>query len=378
MRTVTWGLHPAIAVAAIAVAATAVFCALDGAWALDVDATMSKAEARLDTGDFDGALRAADAVVTAAGSNPEAYHCRFRVYLARAQDEDALADINRAIELAPANAKYLAARGELHLARHKQDAALKDLDAAIDADDAYAPAYRLRAQLYVAQRRPELALGDAMKAVDLLPDDAAAYVVRGDAFSMTKEYAKACTDYVKATKLGPECAETWRALAVHKLRMGKEPRRAIDTLDRAIALEPLDASSRLLRAKARLAARDESLIPLALEDLAEAIRLDPDNCEAYLTRAVIERQREEYASALADLRRALALEPKHPACRQLWDTIHKQDSERLISEAETFLNKGKYDEAAARVEKTLEIDPTSEAFQEALQIIEAQRKRRSR
>jgi len=372
MRTRTWVVRSASVVAVMAV-----FCGLDGAWALDVDATISKAEALLDAGDSDGALRAADAAVAAAESNPQAYRCRFRVYLARAQDEDALADITRAIELAPANANYLAARGELHLARHEYDAALKDLDAAIEADDANALTYRLRAELYVAQKRPELALGDAMKAVELAPDDAAAYVIRGDAFSMTKEYSKACADYVRATEVDADDVKAWRTLGLHELEIEKKPRGAIDALDKAIALEPRDASSRLLRAKARLATDDKSLIPSALEDLAEAIRLDPDDCDAYLTRAVVERQREEYASALADLRRALALEPEHAACRQLWDAIHKQDSERLIGEAETLLNEGKYDEAAARVEKALEIDPTSDAFQEALQIIEAQRKRRS-
>lgn len=378
MRTMTCGLRPVIAAAAIAVATAAALCALDGAWALDVEASISKAEALLGVGDSEGALSAAGEAVRAAESNPEAYYCRFRVYLARAQDEEALADINRAIALAPANAQYLAARGELRLARRESEKALKDLDAAIDADDGYGPAYRLRAELYVKQGRPELALGDAMKAVELSPDDPDAYVVRGDAFSMTNEHAKARADYVEATELDPKCRAAWCRLGVHDLQIAKEPARAIDALDRAIALDPRDAAPYVIRAKAKLAAGDESLTPSALEDLGKAIRLDPENGEAYFTRAVVEREREEYALAVRDLRLALALEPGHAGYRQLWGAIHKQDSERLISEAEALLNEGKYDEAAACVEKALEIDPASEAFHEALRIIEAQRKRAGR
>jgi tetratricopeptide (TPR) repeat protein len=191
---------------------------------------------------------------------------------------------------------------------------------------------------------------------------------------MTKEYDKARADYVTATELDPKCAAAWRALGVHDLSIANAPARAVDALDKAVALEPADASSYVLRAKAKVATGDESLVASALEDLGQAIQLDPNCAEAHFARASVEREREQYGAALADLRMALALEPDNATYRQLWNAIHKADSERLVSEAETLLNEGRYDEAAARVRKALEIDPTSEAFHEALHIIDVQRK----
>ena len=122
-------------IAATILTAIAWLCVLHAAHALDVGVTIAEAEALLAKGDSDAALRAADQAVAAAGTDPETFHCRFRVHMARAQDEDALADVDKAIALAPGNAKYLAARAELRLARKEYDKALSDLDAAIAADE---------------------------------------------------------------------------------------------------------------------------------------------------------------------------------------------------------------------------------------------------
>jgi len=129
----------------------------------------------------------------------------------------------------------------------------------------------------------------------------------------------------------------------------------------------------VLRARAKLARGGVTHRAAAFEDLAAALRLDPDAADAYFIRAGAKRSARDYAGALVDLRKARALDPDSAAYGALWETIHDKDSKRLMDQADKLLNKGKYDEAAARVKKALEIDPQSEAFQEALRIIETHR-----
>jgi len=364
-------------IAALAGLMVFVLACAETAWALDVDATIAEAESLLAKGPFDSALDAANKAVAAAASNPETYQCRFRVYVARAQDEDALADINRAIELAPGSAKYLAARAELRLDRAEYGAALKDLDAAVAADEAYVPAYRLRARANLGAQRPDPAIEDADMAVVLAPDNADAYVVRGDVRAARGDAAAARTDYVKATELAPNGADAWYGLGACELAQGSYEA-ALTALDKAVELSPYRVLAYVKRAEARIGTGNEALVEPALQDLAKAIELDGSCAQARYVRATVERKREDLAGAVADLRTALALEPGNATYRALWDTIFRDDSKRLMDEAEAFLNDGKFDEAAARVRKALEIDPASEAFHEALSIIEAQREKRGK
>jgi tetratricopeptide (TPR) repeat protein len=201
-------------------------------------------------------------------------------------------------------------------------------------------------------------------------------MVRGDVFATSRETAKARADYAKAVELDPGSAAAWLRLGRHDLVEANDPPRAIESLDKAIALDARLGPAYVLRARAKLAAGTEAERASALEDLAEALRLEPDTAEAYFVRAGVARAVEDYAGAVADLRRALALDPRNAAFRALWDEIYTKDGARLIDEAETLLNAGQYDEAAACVQKALEIDPRSGAFHEALRIIEAERKKR--
>jgi len=355
------------------IAALVLLAASQSAHALDVPAAVAEAEALLAAGDHDGALRAANKLIEAAGADPDAWHCRCRVHMARAQDEDALADINRALQLSGRRPKDLTARAQLRLVRRAYDAAIEDADAAIAADAAYAPAWQLRAKAKLRQGHARAALKDAREAVRLAPEDASAYLVRAAVFEAIHDAGKARADYVKATELEPNNAAAWYRLARHDCRNKNDSKRAGPALDKAIALDPDLAKAYVLRAQVKLATNKAAQRASALDDLTAALRLNPDLAEAYFIRAEVERAAEEYAGAVADLRRALALAPDNAAYRALWNEIYRVDAARLIGEAEKLLNDGDYDGAAGRVRKALEIDPHSQALHEALLIIEAQR-----
>ena len=345
-----------------------------------VIAETCKSGAHLVLGDTEEALVAANKAVKAGPKDPEAFYCRFQVYMARAQDAEALADINCAVELS-GGAKYLTARAGLHLAMQDEDAAMRDLDAAIAADKTHAAAWRLRATLKLRQAaqasKPKAArtsaLEDARTAVRIEPGEACGYLVRGEAFGAANLHGRARADFVKATELSPGNTQAWYSLAQHDYFRANAYPRAVEYLDKAIALDPCFRDAYVLRARAKLARGGVTHRAAALEDLAAALRLDPDAPDAYFIRAGARHSAHDYAGALADLRTARALDPDSAAYGALWDTIHNKDSERLMDQAEKLLNEGKYDEAAARVRKALEIDPRSEAFHEALRIIETHR-----
>ena len=76
------------------------------------------------------------------------------------QLKEALADLNRALELDPGNRKYLIERGKTYEADGQLDLALKDFDAAISINSDDPGPYVLRAEVYSSLGKLESALAD--------------------------------------------------------------------------------------------------------------------------------------------------------------------------------------------------------------------------
>jgi hypothetical protein len=83
---------------------------------------------------------------------------------------------------------------------------------------------------------------------------------------------------------------------------------AIEQLSLAIQADPLDTEARVLRGRAYMC-RGRENAPLAIADYNEAIRLNPDDYEAYYNRAIAFRQKGDRRQALADEMHARRLDP---------------------------------------------------------------------
>jgi tetratricopeptide (TPR) repeat protein len=201
-----------------------------------------------------------------------AYALRAAIGRNQRRYDDALADCDRAISLAPRDPFVLSVRGVnwLHVARY--DLALADFDGAVALFPTVADYRRLRGGTWYQKGDDDKALADFNEAVRLNPLDARAHAARGAVWA-------------KQRKLNE----------------------ALSELDEAIRLNPTDdAFSYINRGWLRCLLGQ---FELALADCSQAISIDPNNPEAYRSRAAVYERRRDFGSAIADMTRLLELRP---------------------------------------------------------------------
>ena len=133
--------------------------------------------------------------------------------------EEAIEDLNKAIELKPDYALAYNNRGIAYNNLGQYDRAIEDYDKAIELDPDYTYAYNNRGIAYNNLGQYDRAIEDYDKAIELNPDYAHAYYNRGYSYDDLKQYDRAIEDYDKAIELDPNDADyyTNRARAYRKL-----------------------------------------------------------------------------------------------------------------------------------------------------------------
>jgi tetratricopeptide (TPR) repeat protein len=111
----------------------------------------------------------------------EAHVSRAQLYALAFRYDEALADMDAAIELDPTNPELYVLRGQITLYLYEWDRALADYNRAIELDPDYADAYYYRGVLFYTQGYREDARADFRRYLDLAPDgdhaaDAAQYI----------------------------------------------------------------------------------------------------------------------------------------------------------------------------------------------------------
>jgi len=101
--------------------------------------------------------------------------------------------------------------------------------------------------------------------------------------------------------------------------------------------------------------------PKALADLDRAIVLQPDNIEAHINRARVHASRNDFATALKDVDRAIELDPKSFPAYFYRALIYKLTRQ--------------WDKAIADFEKVLEINPGNAGAIEQLELTRTERAR---
>jgi tetratricopeptide (TPR) repeat protein len=106
---------------------------------------------------------------------------RAQLYALAFRYDDALADMDAAIELDPTNPELYVLRGQITLYIYEWDRVLADYNYALELDPDYADAYYYRGILFYTQAQREQALPDFQRYLELAPDgdhaaDAAQYI----------------------------------------------------------------------------------------------------------------------------------------------------------------------------------------------------------
>jgi tetratricopeptide (TPR) repeat protein len=253
--------------------------------------------------------------------------------------DDALADLNRAIELDPSKAYAFTVRGETYRKMERYDDALADLNCAIELDPGLAGAIGSRGETYQAMERYDEALADLDRAIELDPGKAYAFAVRGQTYRLLGRYDEALGDFDRAIELDP--SQAWvvgvRGGTYQAMERYDE---ALADYDRWIELDPGNALVVAVRGETyrKMERYDE-----ALADLDRAIELDPSQAWVVGVRGGTYQAMERYDEALADYDRWIELDPGNALV--------------VAVRGWTYLLLGRYDEALADFDRAIELDP---------------------
>lgn len=115
--------------------------------------------------------------------SPVDYKSRGRFYQEKGQTDDAVSDLNKAIELNPEDAAAYFYRGNAYFAQEEYQGALDDFSKAIELDPGYIEAYINRGKIYHdVKNMYRRAIADYSKAIELNPEDAVNYYLRGNVY----------------------------------------------------------------------------------------------------------------------------------------------------------------------------------------------------
>ncbi|MFJ2171263.1 tetratricopeptide repeat protein, partial [Streptomyces griseofuscus] len=214
--------------------------------------------------------------------------------------EEALTDLNHAIQLEPDYAWAIASRGETYRLMGRFEEALTDLNHAIQLEPDYAWAIANRGETYRLMHRYDDALTDLNHAIQLEPDYAWAIANRGQTYRLMSRYDEALTDLNHAIQLDPEDGWAIYESAVVLRLSGSEG--AAERWHRVV--EVFQAESVGEGRKAVWAAGNLLVVLCGLPDWQRA----QEQVDVFLSGCTSCHQIKEVLNDLADLRGALSVD----------------------------------------------------------------------
>lgn len=326
----------------------------------------------LDQGDPFGALPLLDEAIAFEPDNAEQYTERGRAHYLTGNYEEALADVERSLELAPsaraynlrgvlqeeqgnteqAFADYERAialdstfhfayynRGLLYTNQGEHELAIADFDAAIEANPNYADAYNERGAAHYRLGNYEDALESYSTAIYLTPNNVRFYTNRGDAYGQLAEYDLALADYESARTIDPFYTPLYnnRGYTYYLLEQYEE---AVADYTTAIEQDPTYLLAYANRGDAYRGLGDYEA---AVEDYNTVLELDPQYGWAFAARAAAYNDLGEYEQALTDYTAAI--------------NFDDQDAYTYLQRGLVYYNLGQLEEEIADYTSALELSP---------------------
>ena len=309
---------------------------------------------RLEAGDQEGALRHVERLLQRLPSSLDALALRAQIHYARRQLdlaredlkrvrasgaasgavlqrtgkvwndmvelEEALVDLNAAVERSPRLALAWRTRGVVlsRLGRHTD--ALRDLDRALELEPKLQGLRGNRAIVLRDLGRKEEALAEFNALVEAEPEQPTARLNRGQALMMMGDLAGAEADAEVLIRVAPQSATGW-LLRAHVRKTQRRLPEALEDATHALEVEPRSAYTWLLRGE--LLALSGKLEP-ALADFDRGLLFEPRNAPALGLRARVRFALGRRAEALADARRALELTPEGMPFHQDFTTLVRE------------------------------------------------------
>jgi tetratricopeptide (TPR) repeat protein/serine/threonine protein kinase len=289
---------------------------LDRALAIDpkhADAHESRGQIYLARKDYDRAILDFRSAIRLDQDHPRAFLNRGRAYQAKGEHDRAIADFTEALdnlddEKDPDDARRASAlfhRGTSHLDQNQLENAVADLEKAIELDPNLADAHVNLGRADFARKDYDKAIRQFQKALILEKDHAGAFMSLGLAYDAKGEHRLAIANFTEAIKNDGTRAETYLERAESRLALG-EYDLAIEDCDQAIRRAPRLADAYDVRGIARHQRREYDL---AIADFTAATQLDSKHPNAFEGLGFALLEKKEYARAVASLDQALRIDP---------------------------------------------------------------------
>jgi tetratricopeptide (TPR) repeat protein len=221
--------------------------------------------------------------------------------------EEAIAALQKAFAVNPSspNPEVIFRIANLRYLLNDFAGSLADYNRLLTMDKLYPRIYSKRAGSQAMLGQAEDALRDADKALSLDPKDEEAYNSRGLANRLLGRLDDAVNDFSLAIHIRADYSRPYNNRGTVYLAQG-QPERAIVDFTKAIELDSHYADPYSNRgAVEQKLDRNEA----ALKDLDTALRLNPNSADAYQNRGVIKNTLKLFPEALADFNQALKLKP---------------------------------------------------------------------
>jgi len=216
----------------------------------------------------------------------------------------AIADFTAAIRLDPSNTAAYVGRGKVHQQTGDPTKAVADCTAALRLDPENWAAYSGRAGAYTDLADVERAVADYSEVLEHNRRDFFALFNRGKAFATQGKFDAAIADFTLALEANPNYVPGYLHRG-HAYKSKGDYWQAVSDYTEILA-HSQNPTAYTCRAQTFQIIGDFSR---AVDDFAEAIRLDPNNSKAFCGRGVVHRLNGDLHEALADLDEAVRLNP---------------------------------------------------------------------
>ncbi len=350
--------------------------------AIQMDSTVARfyagrATAYCGLGEFEKAVEDFSKAVEIDSNDASFYAGRGASYMRLKRFDKAMEDFNHAIEINPSLCATYHNRGRLYEICGQTDKALADYSCALTLNPSIAETLKQRANLYDEMKCYEEAVSDYTRAIQLDPTDSTLYCNRGVTFFKMKRYEEASADYDRAIELNPQDAQAWynkgtelgntgnlqEALkcfqAANRLGFPQAPQameKLQSMLTNPVPVSPAGSSQAAKWFELGMAAGRAEEWHTALSCFEKALELDPDNAEAWYSKAV----------TLAGLGR----EDEGVACYDRALQLNAENAEAWYNKGAISGNSGQFHEALIYFEKALDL-----GFGPATKAVEACRRK---
>ncbi|MGD9683238.1 MAG: tetratricopeptide repeat protein [Candidatus Obscuribacterales bacterium] len=214
-------------------------------------------------------------------------------------------EASKAIDKNPGDARAYAKRGEAYMSLDRYEDALADLDRSIELGRKKSRLYALRASVESNLEKDDAALRDYSQAIALEPGNAEYYDNRGGFYAARDELDRALSDYDRAIELSSDPSRSYFNRAGILRRKGEKDR-ALSDLDRVIAGRPNNYKAEAYETKMNILVEDHKDLE-ALKVCGAWIEDRPDDYLARIGRADIYSRQNQSQKEKPDLEAAVEI-----------------------------------------------------------------------